>query len=244
MEPEKKRRTKKARASKKPKRHTQKTQDTEKTGHNTQHTTHNHHPSLSHRIDHDNMQRHSSKKKLVIYSFPPFMVKVVAILLIVVVVAPFWWFHSSPSTSTSGSHPQGLTKRLGGAKHNSRIAIIIPYVGEGVEGIPSYLELFCNAAAGSASLVDFLLIHNGVLTGYRGEECPPNVRFISLESMEKFSRLLLRVIDREDDKSLAVESKEKLVGVLAKYIIKYPYVLVEFKPALGHIFNEYLQVSW
>ena len=143
----------------------------------------------------------------------------------------------------SGSHGRissQLTSRLAGHK-GKRIAIVIPFIGEGPEAIPPYLEMFCTAAAGSAPLVDFLIIHSGLLDYYSGDPCPSNVKFISLLSIENLSRHLVRVLDRVDDESNALESKEKMARILSKHILKYPYVLVEFKPALGHIFSEFLE---
>jgi hypothetical protein len=135
------------------------------------------------------------------------------------------------------------------SRNRHRIAIIIPFIGQGPSAIPSYLQLFCTCAAGSINLVDFLLIHDGVLDTFynqqqEGNACPSNVIFISLESIEGFSRALVRVTDQTKDEDIPEEvggSREQLARILAKYIIKYPYVMVEFKPALGHIFAEYLE---
>jgi hypothetical protein len=186
-------------------------------------------------------RRGSTRTQMVGLSFPPFVR--LTWLICTIVFLPFWlysyWTSADPSTSTNPNGLAGLSQRLRKNKH--RVAIVIPFVGEGPENIPPYLELFCNAAAGSASLVDFLLIHNGVLDGYRGDTCPPNVIFISLISMDGFSQKLVRVMDRNEDDEIAVGSKDTLARILSKHIIKYPYVLVEFKPALGHIFADYLK---
>lgn len=174
------------------------------------------------------------------------------------VIFPLWWYirRSNSSSSDAELGPlAGLQKRnsglssgiissrFGGKSHKQhRLAIVIPFVGEGPGAIPPYLELFCTAAAGSASLVDFLLIHSGVLDGYHGDACPENVIFISLNTIENFSKYLVRVIDHKADEDVAVAgSREVLAKILAKHVIKYPYVLVEFKPALGHIFAEFLE---
>lgn len=128
-----------------------------------------------------------------------------------------------------------------------RLAIIIPFIGQGPTAIPPYLELFCTCAAGSANLVDFLLIHDGVLDGFHQPQqsaCPDNVRFISLGSIQGFSSALARVTDRIPDQNFPEDiggSRDELAKILAKFIRKYPYVMVEFKPALGHIFEEYLR---
>ncbi len=90
--------------------------------------------------------------------------------------------------------------------------------------------MFCIAAAGRTALVDFLLIHNGVLDGYYGDKCPNNVIFISLKTMDEFSRTLVRVVDELEDADIKIGSKEKLARVLTKLIDSYPYIMVEFKP--------------
>lgn len=130
------------------------------------------------------------------------------------------------------------------------MAIVIPFIGQGHDAIPSYLELFCATAAGSAGLVDFLIFHDGVF-GAANEDgdgtnnpfsCPENVVFHSLESIEEFSRALIRVVDRKPEEELELGgSREKIAGIVAKFIRSYPYVMVEFKPAFGHIFETYLQ---
>ena len=90
-------------------------------------------------------------------------------------------FGSGSSLSSSNKVKlANLSKRLRSRliKNKHRIAIIIPFVGEGPEAVPPYLETFCLAAAGSDALVDFLLIHNGVLDGYHGDKCPNNVIYL------------------------------------------------------------------
>lgn len=148
----------------------------------------------------------------------------------------------SSSQSPGNKKLPTLSKRLGGHKH--RIAIIIPFVGDGPEAVPPYLELFCASAAGSSSLVDFLLIHNGVLDEYHGDKCPKNVIFISLLTMHEFSRTLVKVVDKVDEDAIKFGSKDKLAKALTKLIDAYPYIMVEFKPALGHIFSDYLKVRF
>jgi len=158
--------------------------------------------------------------------------------------------HIQELSSLSSSINVGVEKKQVRQKH--RVAIIIPFIGENPDVIPSYLELFCSTAWGSANLVDFLLIHDGVLDPYHQQSdttesmklynCPDNVVFHSLGSLEGISRALIKVVDRKPERELQLGgSKEKLAGVLTKYIRNYPYVMVEFKPALGHIFRQYLE---
>lgn len=138
----------------------------------------------------------------------------------------------------------------GGGRGKHRIAVIIPFVADGVESIPPYLDLFCAAAQGSSSLVDFFLIHNGVLQPYQDYHYSTdannnnfdNVRFINLGSTEAMANKLVQVVDQRGD-DLEMDSMEQFSRIIARYIERFPYVLVEFKPALGHIFSEYLEVS-
>lgn len=184
------------------------------------------------------MNRRSSNKRAAALQLPP-VVRLTCLLLAGVLVTIYVVTFLSNHDLSGNKKFTNLSKRLGGKKH--RIAIIIPFVGQGPESIPPYLELFCTSAAGSASLVDFLLIHNGVLDGYHGDKCPNNVIFISLQTMHEFSTTLVRVVDQVEESTIKMGSKEKLARALTKLIESYPYIMVEFKPALGHIFAEYLK---
>lgn len=129
-----------------------------------------------------------------------------------------------------------------GRSSKHRLGIVIPFVGEEASAIPPYFELFCSTAAGSASLVDFLLIHNGVLDHYQGQKCPPNVKFISLGSTARFAEYLVKTIDHKADSEIALGgSRSNMIKLLEKNIVRQPYVLVEYKPALGYIFSEFLK---
>lgn len=191
------------------------------------------------RTDYFTMKRYSSRRRR---SSPllvtPMMKNLLSLIAGIVLFAWFFFFFTKDSNG-SKKKLVNLSKRLGGNKH--RIAIIIPFVGNGPEVIPPYLEAFCVAAEGASSLVDFLLIHNGVLDGYHGDKCPNNVIFISLETMDNFSQKLVKVVDQIEDEETAIGSREKLARAVSKLIDSYPYILVEFKPALGHIFSEYIK---
>ena len=88
---------------------------------------------------------------------------------------------------------------------------------------------------GVASLVDFFIVHNGVLEAYT-EPVPSNVKLVNVGSTKAFIELLVRVADCKRESELAVDSLDKLVKIVSYHVHQYPYVLVEFKPATGHIF--------
>lgn len=145
------------------------------------------------------------------------------------------------SSHASNPHPHGESplppKRNGSQNH--RIAILIPYVGA---NLPPYFPLFAKTAAGSSSLVDFFIVHNGISPTLLPppDQQYPNVKFIDLQSTQQMTNLLLRVIDQRSEENLEMSYSE-LLQILTKHIDKYPYVLVEFKAAMGHIFARYLE---
>jgi hypothetical protein len=193
---------------------------------------------------------------------------------------------SSSSTKSLAGRLRLSTRRS--AKGDRRIAIIIPFVAQYAESLPSYLPAFCVGASHAKDVADFLLFHNGVLDGamastsgssngtnsfFLEHRCPSNVKFISLGSTLQFAQLLLRVVfdfkrakaeskskkadaaaDDDDPKApaaeeqhqeehdvLAFESRPQLEQLVAKHMHVHPYSLVEFKPAYGYIFQEYLE---
>lgn len=155
-------------------------------------------------------------------------------------VSPALPLLSSSSTTLSWSYSD-KPRAFRGPFAAHRIAIVLPFIAAGPELIPPYLELFCMGAAGSMDTVDFLLIHNGVLTNWaRKADCPSNVIWIDLQSTESFARLLIKTMDEIDDADLAF-SRDNMILLLAKHLEQFPYALVEFKPALGYIFQEYLE---
>jgi len=166
-------------------------------------------------------QYHHRHGKVVALSVPPFFR--LLCLFLTIIAFPIWILQGS---------------RL---HTEDRLAIIIPFVGQGPEHIPSYLNLFCIAAAGSASKVDFLLIHNGVLDSQESSCTADNVKFLSMGSIGAFTKQLTRVLDQVPTEELAIGSLDRVARILSNYLFKYPYVLVEFKPALGHVFSEFLE---
>ena len=63
----------------------------------------------------------------------------------------------------------------------SRIALIIPFMGS---NFPPYFPIFSWSAAGSSSLVDFLIFHTGALPSSVTLSAPDNVKFIDLKDAE------------------------------------------------------------
>lgn len=125
---------------------------------------------------------------------------------------------------------------------NHKIAIVIPYISPPNDyRLPVTLNIFLRTAHASASLIEFLIPHDGKLTPFiddykstiQGVDIPPNVRFIDLKSTHGMANLFLRVVDSR-------LRNKKLLDTIVHFLRSHPYGLVEFKPALGHIFAEYL----
>ncbi len=146
---------------------------------------------------------------------------------------------------TSGPSLSNLLER----KH--RIAILIPFLSNSVSLLPPYFPIFLRTAKGSSSLVDFLIFHNGQLTPLlttqdengplliQGYPIPENVKFIDLQSMERMvGDYFLRVVD--DHRLVNAKKKETLKKILCHFLLNNPYGLVEFKPALGYIFQKFI----
>lgn len=124
--------------------------------------------------------------------------------------------------------------------NGKRIALFVPFIGD---TFPPYMDVFCQSAGGSASIMDVYIFHNGV--PYTGiQTLPHNVKLIDMESTEKLARLLLRVLQKdhgpEEGISLTKFSENQFIQVITKWLANNPYALVEFKIASGHIFKDYL----
>ena len=91
------------------------------------------------------------------------------------------------------------------------------------------------------------------------QHCPPNVIFVNLQNHYGLAQYLLRVVDvkynpntnrtttaTEAEPSLPSTPKlpvmkyQELLDLVESYIKMNPYGLVEFKPALGHIFSDFI----
>jgi hypothetical protein len=157
-------------------------------------------------------------------------------------------------------------------KKKNRLAVLLPFIGTHKSDIPPYLDLFCFGASGSAAIADFIIVHNGVLADYHDDDnddhkdtdyagrrrrnngpchVASNVVFINLHNTTNMARLLLQVVD---DKTMDMQTEDEehadlaipydhLLQLLTMHLERYPYILVEFKPALGYILHDYLLLA-
>lgn len=130
-----------------------------------------------------------------------------------------------------------------------RVAIIMPFLSTSLVILPPYFPIFLQTARGSSSIVDFLVFHNGQLGPFindvestiQGFEIPTNVKFINLKNMRNFTSYFMRVIDKRlEYNHLKEDEMNYLSEMMSTLLQKYPYILVEFKPAMGHIFQDFI----
>lgn len=151
--------------------------------------------------------------------------------------------HNNNNNNSNNQHHSPRVQRLG---------VVLPFIGSSTADIPSYLSLFCTGAVGAASVADFLIFHNGVLSSQgltitKSCEDASNVKLIDLgtttDMMELFATKLL---DRVGEGGGGGNDKwaiprAQFVPFLTQHTSLFPYTLVEYKPAYGHIFGDYLK---
>jgi len=128
-------------------------------------------------------------------------------------------------------------------KGDPRVAVIIPYLGK---NLPPYFDLFKFAASGSSSLVDFLIFLSSEtehIANQNTASLPSNVKFIDVGGVDKMAEIHARVatVSSDGSKRDTKMSQTRLVSTLAAQFNAHPYTLVEFKPAYGHIFQNYIK---
>ena len=138
-------------------------------------------------------------------------------------------------------------------RNANRLAIIIPYLppSDGAPSFPSYFDLFAMSAAGSSRDIDYLIFHCFIPPSLlpNPTSLPTNVKLIDLNSNSSsndndnecgLANLFTRVTDERQKNNTMQLPLTKLITRLSHQIINLPYILVEYKPAFGHIFHEYI----
>jgi len=140
----------------------------------------------------------------------------------------------------------------------NRLAIIIPYLPPNDGGtFPPYFDLFAQSAAGSSQDVDYLIFHCFIPQSLlpNVDSLPANVKLIDLnepisdsdgrsegsKNQCGLAKLFTRVTDERQSNNELVVPISQLITRLSHQIINLPYILVEYKPAFGHIFSSYLK---
>ena len=168
-----------------------------------------------------------------------------------------------PGVARALDHPPPPGNPYASKNIKRRLAILIPYLPPGDGAAPSfppYFDAFATSAAGSSDDVDYLIFHCSVPRSMLPDEdgLPSNVKLIDMneggggageqggvveggESECGLARLFTRVTDTRQAEGIMKTPLETLIRRLSKQIIHLPYILVEYKPAFGHIFADYLK---
>ena len=150
-------------------------------------------------------------------------------------------------------------KELLGHRDGHRIAMVIPYVGR---RLPSWFRLFASSCAASAPLVDYLLFLSDAAAlpadfdvnasrdgrGTGAPWCPPNVKLLPV-GLDELARLHARMAPEADGGGDAAAHAGGALGArraravsLVKAALEHnSRYLVEFKPAIGHVFEDHLR---
>jgi hypothetical protein len=112
-------------------------------------------------------------------------------------------------------------------KQGSRVAVLIPYIGS---ALPSWFSTYIFSAEFSSDLFDYFIIMIDDLP----IDLPSNVKIIKMSESELLDRVL-----RMDNKAFANGEKQfnDWKHLLEDVFHKFPYMLVEFKPCLGYLFQ-------
>jgi hypothetical protein len=111
-----------------------------------------------------------------------------------------------------------------------RIAVILLYFGK---TLPAWFKMFCFTTISSAELVDWFIF----ITEAPNVAVPDNVRLIRISKKEMFQRLAWQL---DANYSSTIAGKATLETYFHYFLEKFPYSMVEYKPALGHLFADYI----
>jgi hypothetical protein len=107
---------------------------------------------------------------------------------------------------------------------NSRVAVIIPYVGS---TLPSWFRSFLFTAQFSSEYFDWFIF----VTSVKNISTPSNVFLIYIDEKEIADRIVRMDPSRETSEYVIWSNK------FLDLLHLFPYMLVEYKPALGWIFE-------
>lgn len=124
--------------------------------------------------------------------------------------------------------------------NSPRIALIIPFMGS---HFPPYFPLFAWSAAGSASLVDFLIFHAGQLPPSVTLAAPDNVKFIDLKDAAGFAAVHARVATVLANGNPSRKDVGKLKKILTEQFRK-PHIRLNPRPSGTPGSNRDLEDLW
>ena len=119
-----------------------------------------------------------------------------------------------------------------GSEHHHRIAILVPYLGT---SWPKYFPLFYESCQRSESLIDWLIFHDGVAEPeWVHSSKTDNVFFINLQHNGIATLFGERLALGSN-----VHNTDNFVADFQAVFTKFPRMVAEYKPVLGHVFEHY-----
>ena len=139
---------------------------------------------------------------------------------------------TSPPQHPASVQPSG-TLPLPERHPQYRIAFTVPWIGH---TFPSWFPYFLSSCRRSAFLADWLIFHEGAHVPGK-DEVPPNVLFFDLGSDglgRLFGTKIAVALGRH-------EQTARLVGLFQTAFREFAYIVTEYKPTHGAVFEDYLK---
>jgi hypothetical protein len=116
---------------------------------------------------------------------------------------------------------------------NIRVAIIIPVMGP---GFPIWFPLFAASCGHNMNLIDWLIFSSEEnIQNVKNIQLPRNIRLLPC-SLEQLASRVFHLLHTEGGENHSVSNLQRFIELFTTY----PYLLVELKPMLGSLFEEYL----
>lgn len=173
--------------------------------------------------------RMGQRKKKNIHYYCLILIVIVLLLSTPFVFHFFFHFaHQNVSIDLSNSNSLQLSDHSSDHRHSkihsSRVAVIIPYVGT---SLPSWFRAFLFTAQLSSQYFDWYIF----VTSVKNISTPMNVHLVYIDELDLANRIIR--MDPTSETQDPVLWSNKFLELLRLF----PYMLVEYKPALGWIFE-------
>jgi hypothetical protein len=120
-------------------------------------------------------------------------------------------------------------------QHEQRIAVLVPLMSE---AFPPYFIAFVHSLAGNADIADFIVFHTNHALPPSNLVIPSNLKLINVGESKDMVDLHMRIVSA---RNLSPQASADLHTHISRNLAKIPYTMVEYKPAYGHIFAEYIK---
>ena len=119
----------------------------------------------------------------------------------------------------------------------NRLAIVITIAGP--TKLSDYFIWSCRSIESSMKLFDMVVLHEGNSKIMNGLNCAPNVIFVDLGERGMAKRIVEKIMNAPDTRNSTVAD---MIEIVDRVLMHIPRYLVEIKPMLGDLFQEYLTI--